>query len=217
MRDVGGRIGCGGGSAMRAQEWRRAVAPLLPANDGWAHRAKLSYRVAPRWVLVGVLGESSGLARSTYVWTVTMPLFEPADHVNLSYSARVGGGACRVEDLDADSLRTAVLTAAASIPDEPVALRRLAALSLDTRNAQVFETVAYAQLLTGDVHTAALTLGAARRLPRKVNEEPWVAEVFDRMAGMEGLLLAGTDSDAIAQLDKWASATAAALRIERSV
>ncbi len=87
---------------MRAQEWRRTVGPLLRANEGWAHQGKLTYRVAPRWVLLGVLGDASGFARASYICTVTMPLFEPADHLNLSYSARVGGGANRVDDLDAE-------------------------------------------------------------------------------------------------------------------
>jgi hypothetical protein len=146
-----------------------------------------------------------------------MPLFEPADHLNLSYSVRVGGGANRVDDPDEDLLRTAALRAAADVPEEAAALRRLAALSLDTRNARVFETVAYAQLLTGDAAAATLTLAAARRLPRTVDEAAWVAAVFDRMAGMESLLLAGAEADAVAQLDEWASTTAAALRIDRSV
>ncbi len=109
-----------------------------------------------------------------------------------------------------------MLKAAADVHDESAALRRLAALSLDTRNARVFETAAYAQLLLDDARTAKLTLAAARRLPREADEAPWVAEVFDRMAGMEALLLAGLDSDGIAQLDKWASTTAAALRIDRA-
>jgi hypothetical protein len=137
-------IGCHPGSPVKAQEWRRTVGPLLPAAEGWAYRGKRTYRVAPRWVLVGVLGESSGFSRATYVWTVTMPLFEPADHLNLSYSARVGGRAGRVDDLNADSLKTVVLTAAADAPGEAAALERLTALSLDSRNARVFETAAYA-------------------------------------------------------------------------
>jgi hypothetical protein len=81
----------------------------------------------------------------------------------------------------------------------------------------VFETVAYAQLLTGDARTAAQTLAAARALPRTVDEPPSVAEVFNRMASTESHLLADTESDAVAQLDTWASNTAAALQIDRSV
>lgn len=145
-----------------------------------------------------------------------MPLFEPADQLNLSYSARLSGGAGRVHDLDTDALRTAVVIAAADVPDEASALGRLAGLSLDTRNARAFETVAYAQLLTGDAPSATLTLAAARRLPRTVGEPSWVAEVFDRMAGIESHLLAGAENDAVAQLDKWASTTAVSLRLDRS-
>ena len=52
---------------------------------------------------------------------------------------------------------------------------------------------------------------------RTVDEAARVAEVFDRMAGIEALLLAGAESGAVAQLDEWASTTAAALLIDRSV
>jgi hypothetical protein len=127
-----------------------------------------------------------------------MPLFEPADHSNLSYSARMSGEASRVDELDAELLRTPVVRAAADVPGQAAALRRLAALSLDARSARVFETVAYAQLLTGDAEAATLTLAAARQLPRTVDAAARVAEVFDRMADMEALLLAGAEGDAVA-------------------
>jgi hypothetical protein len=49
-----------------------------------------------------------------------------------------------------------------------------------------------------------------------VDEPSWVAEMFNRMARMESHLLADTEMDAVAQLDTWASTTAAALQIDRS-
>jgi hypothetical protein len=52
---------------MKAQDWKRIMGPLLPTAEGWAHRGKLAYRVPVKWVLVGVLGESSGFAPRTYV------------------------------------------------------------------------------------------------------------------------------------------------------
>jgi hypothetical protein len=43
------------------------------------------------------------------MWTVRAPLFENAEHLNLSYSARVGGGAHAIDDLDVDALKTGLL------------------------------------------------------------------------------------------------------------
>jgi hypothetical protein len=176
-----------GAKPLKAQEWKRTVSPLLAAGEGWAHRGKLAYRVPLRWVLVGVLGESSGFAMATYVWAVAMPLFEPHEYLNLSYSNRVGG----VDDADVETLMSTVEAAAAAAPAEEEALRRLASLSLKTKNVRVFETVAYSQLLLGDVAAATATLRRAQKIPRSAGESSSVGELHDRMVGVEAMLVDG--------------------------
>lgn len=183
--------------------------------EGWAQQGKLAYRVPVKWVLVGVLGESSGFDSATYVWTVRAPLFVPFEALNLSYSTRVGGGAHAIKDADIEPLKAAVLAASADVQDEGVALEALAALSLDTPNVRVFETVAFAQLLLHDGSSAMATLAMARQLPRRAGEPIWVDEVLTRMTGIENLLRDGLEGDAVRQLDDWAAGTATALRVDR--
>lgn len=76
-----------------AAQWRRAVTPLLDDPRAWTHRKTLTYRAPMDWVLLGVVGEGSSLERDRlYVWSVSMPLFQPAEVLDLSHPIRVPHG-----------------------------------------------------------------------------------------------------------------------------
>jgi hypothetical protein len=201
---------------VKAHEWKRVVTAVLPASDGWGQAGKLAYRAPARWMVCGVLGESSGWSKATYVWRLTSPLYVPSDHLDLSYSERVGGESRSFEDSDLDGLVAAVREAANATPSEDEALHRLAAMSLDTGNIRVYETAAYAQLLLGDAGAARGVLAAARRLDRATDEPSWIGVVLARMAEIETLLADGQIAGATALLDGWAEETSRALRVERT-
>ena len=201
---------------MKAQQWKRLVGPVLPGGEGWAHVGKLAYHRPTRWTVRGVLGESSGFSQATYVWRLVSPLFVPSDHLDLSYSERVGGPARSFEDADSDGLVAAVREAAGGVPSDERALHMLAAWSLDTQNVRVFETVGYAQLLLGEPASAARTLGRVSGLDRHGDEPAWIGEVMSRMSSVGALLSNGRTDEATALLDGWAEATGDALRVQRS-
>jgi hypothetical protein len=198
---------------MKANEWAQIVKPLLPASDGWGHRGKLAYQRPVRWVAVGVLGESSGSAKATYVWRLVLPLFVPSDVVNLSYSERVRSAGA-VEDQHVDELRARVSEASASLPSENGALRRLASLDLEVRNPRIFETAAYAQLINGAPDKSAKTLALGRHLPRSTDDPVWVDDVYTRMTLIENLILDDQDAKALSQLTEWADQSASNLRLD---
>jgi len=174
-------------------------------------------RLPARWALVGVLGEPSGFGRATYVWTVRSPLYSPSDVLDLSYSSRVGGGAERLDDADPAAVSAAIGKAVTDIATEDEVLQTWARLSLKTANMRMFETAAYAQILTGDPRSARRTLAAARRLARGKDEPDWVRPVFDRMAQLEQLLDGKATADVMDLLDSWAAQTAAALKVPRGL
>jgi hypothetical protein len=196
---------------MKAAEWTHIVKLLLPAADGWAYRGKLAYRPS-KWVVVGVLGESSGWSNATYVWRAVSPLFVPTGALDLSFSKRVGPAGA-VDDKDDDELRARIRSAADDLPSADHALRALADLDLGTGNARIFETAAYAQLILGAETRSADSLSQARHLPRLGDEPAWVDEMFARMATIENLISDGSSDEARTRLGMWASKSATNLRL----
>jgi hypothetical protein len=196
---------------MKAAEWTRIVKLLLPAADGWAYQEKLAYRPS-KWVVVGVLGESSRWSEATYVWRAVSPLFVPTGALDLSFSKRVGL-ASPVDDKDTGELRARIMSAADDLPSAEHALRALADLDLDTGNARIFETAAYAQLILGAETRSADSLSQARRLPRLADEPAWVDEIFARMVTIENLISDGSSDEARTRLGMWASKSATNLRL----
>lgn len=95
-------------------EWKRVVRPLLPSDEAWRFRGGLAYRLPVERFLLGVLAEGSAFDRGVYLWRVSMPLFVPAEHVVLSYSQRVGGGAAKYGS-DATGARDAAIRSAHSL------------------------------------------------------------------------------------------------------
>jgi hypothetical protein len=116
-----------------------------------------------------VLGESSGFEKATYIWQVRSPLFgEPADHLDLSYSERVGGGAHSIGDANPEAPTVAISRAAEGTPQEDAVLRQLCGLSLNTSNVRVYETVAHAQIVVGDFEAAKRTVAPCQHAsPRR--------------------------------------------------
>jgi hypothetical protein len=112
---------------MTAVEWKRAVLPVLGDEAGWGFRGKLAYRRPVGSVLLGILGEGSGLHRDgVYIWAVVMPLFIEAESLVLTWSERmVPAGTFSLSDEAA--LRAAVAQAVAFLPSEAEALQALAA------------------------------------------------------------------------------------------
>lgn len=94
----------------------------------------------------GVLAEASGFGLGEYLWLVRMPLFVPADVVDLSFSTRLHP----FDDEEirrgpsADSIRAALR----AVPSESEALEHIADAA-DVRNVRTLEAAAYATVILG--------------------------------------------------------------------
>ncbi|MGO9559435.1 MAG: hypothetical protein ACLPQS_17375 [Acidimicrobiales bacterium] len=198
---------------MKTAEWKQVVRPLLPAGDDWAFRGALCYRLPVRRVLLGVLGEGSGFDTGVYVWRVLMPLFVPSRHVVLSWSERIGGGACKYDNIDKQALTAAIAKALGGLEGETSALNEvLARDDPASPNGRLHEVVGYSRLLLGDVAGARQSLA---RAAAGVPTAAWGQEVVDRCVLIAGFI---DDSDldkAVGQLDSWCEESAGALGLRR--
>jgi hypothetical protein len=186
--------------AITAAQWKRAVLPALDGHTGWAFRQKFAYRTPVGWVAMGVLGVGSGFRPDTlYVWSVSMPLFIPTEHLTLSHGQRVPNGSSTHR---LDQLEPAAELAVRELPvDEASALRRIA-------SAGRREDAAYALILEG-------RYGQARQALEKsaptADPPEWVFAQRDRMAHMVRLLEGPGPEAAVEQLAAWRSHTMTAI------
>jgi hypothetical protein len=183
----------------------------MPDDTSWAVKGRLVYRRPIGRVLIGVLGEPSGLLRATYVWRVSMPLFVPAEHLTLSWSRRVGGGAHAISDQEPDEVRHAVEETIATAEDEVDALGRMARQSGGRGNVLMDEVSAYACLLLGKTKAAQKKLAAATSAAYDGPE--WVHETAARVQRFNQLLINDGPPAALRLLDDWVANTVAALRL----
>jgi len=200
---------------MKAAEWKRAVRPLLPADQPWEVRGTLCYRPPVRRVLLGVMGEGSGFDKGVYIWRVTMPLFVPSENVVLSWSERIGGGSRKYYSYDEDAVAAAVSSAVEALGTEEDALGEIVVRDDPASpNRRLHEVVGYARLLLGD------SIGARESLARAaagVPKAPWGQEIIERARQVGRLLDEEGGDRAVGQLEQWCDQTAGALGLRRSV
>jgi hypothetical protein len=199
---------------MKVAEWKRVARPLLPADEAWEFRGSMCYRLPTRRVVSGVLAEGSGFDKGVYIWRVTMPLFVPSQNVVLSWSDRIGGGARKYYRHDDDALAAAITAAVEGLGTEEDALGKMVSRGAGaTRNRFAVETVAYAQLLLGDLASAHEALD---RAGAGVAGTPVEQEIIVRARLIGRVLDEERPDRAISQLDRWCDQTAGALGLRRS-
>jgi hypothetical protein len=195
---------------VRESEWRRLVTPLLPENQGWQVQGRrLAYRAPVGRFLIGVLAEGSIAKGHRYIWRLSMPLFEPSDTVDLSYSERIGGGSSTVSVDDEPAFARAVAAAIDLSASEEAEMARLADLSPGP-NIRLSETAAYANTYVGDNGRALAILQAARATTADCE---WVGEIKERLKRFERLLREDGRAGAVEHLDAQAVQTAQTLNL----
>ena len=144
---------------MRKSEWIQAVRPLLPADQEWDFQGRLAYRLPARHLVVGLLADGSGFDKGVYIWRMVMPLFVPIDHVTLTWSERIGGGAKKYYASDDDEIASAVGGAVRLLGDEDTELEGIATNAREIHGQRlIYEQIGYAQLLRGSTVDAIATL-----------------------------------------------------------
>jgi hypothetical protein len=183
--------------------WRQAVAPLVPAD--WGLRGKVAWRQPVGPVVVGLLGEDSGLDTGVYLWRLLLPLFVPTDVWDLSWSARLGGGAHTWSPAE---LPPAVSAAVAQAPSDDDALRALARRR-SADNWSMLEAVAGSRVLLG-------RRKAALRVAVRALDDPLAAsapETTARLTRLRDQLSAGDLAAARSDLEARSRSTAEALAL----
>lgn len=197
---------------MRESEWRRLVTPLLPDNQGWqVQGVRLAYRAPVGRFLLGVLAEGSATKGHRYIWRLSMPLFEPGDSVDLSYSERIGGGSSTTSVEGETELSRALAAAIESSPSEDAEMARLADLSPGP-NIRLSETAAYANTYLGDTARVFAILQAAQAI---TDDREWIGEIKERLERFERLLRENGRAAAVEHLDAQAVVTAQTLNLVR--
>lgn len=199
---------------MKASEWKQVVKPLMPVGEDWQFRGSLCYRPPVHWYLLGVMGEGSGFDKGVYIWRVAMPLFVPADVIDLSWSERVGGRTRKYDNLDKQALEAGIIAAFKNLGAEEEAVEQTAAREArESRNRRVQEVVAYARILSGNLSAAreALTLAEAG-----ATETPWEQEIVVRVEFVRRLLDQEGRAAVVDQLDRWCHQTVGALGLRWS-
>ncbi len=196
--------------AVRESEWKSLVTPALPSAHDWHVQGRsLAYRQPVGRVLLGVKAEGSASKGRCYIWRVTMPLFEPSDVLNLSYSERVGGGSSAVNVEEPEAFTSALRQAIRTLPTEQHEMARLARLD-DGNNIRISESAAYANTYLGNAERATTILESALAIPV---QRDWEIEVRDRLRHFQGLLHDRGQAVAIEHLDAQVAETAKALRL----
>lgn len=159
--------------------------------------------------MFGVLAEGSVAKGQRYIWRLSMPLFEPSDSVDLSYSERIGGGSSTVSVEDEPALARAVAAAIESSASEEAEMARLADLSPGP-NIRLSETAAYANTYVGHIGRAFAILEAARAT---TDDREWVGQIKERLQRFERLLREDGRAGAMEHLDAQAVHTAQTLNL----
>jgi hypothetical protein len=197
---------------VKSGEWKKAVRAALrdtrSGTDLWDFSRSLCYRTDRTWTVTGVLAESSGVGLGEYLWVVRMPLFVPAEVVDLSFSDRMADGS--QEEIDHGPSSDSIRAALRKVPTEPEALEHIAD-SVDVHDVRSLEAAAYATVILGRDDDAAVTL--LDRLCAVEPEYPWVSEVIDRAAGIRSLLTRGAATTALERMLGWAHTTTATLKL----
>jgi hypothetical protein len=196
---------------MRSVEWRRTVRGFVPSDEGWEFVDSFCYRPPVRRVLLGALGEGSAFDKNFYIWRLKMPIFIPSQHVNLSWSERMGGKAHKFDADDEETVAAAIGEAIAGLGTEEDTLVEIAAKGAElSSNRRVSETVGYAHLLLGDLQAAEKALKAAEAGSTR---SQWEQEIIERTQLVRRLLKNEGHDRAVRQLDLWCQETATALRL----
>lgn len=198
---------------MRATEWKRIVRPLLPAGERWEFRRSLCYKAPAGRFLFGVLAESSSFDTGAYLWRLSMPLFLPDDglDLNLSYSARIGGGAMKYYSSRMEELQDGIRIGLSNLPEENAELHRLVRMGVNSDNIRIAEAAACSQALIGDQAGAIATLKQA--LQCTPSDRDWVKVIYSRLARLLRTITEEGVDVAARRLDEQAAKTAAVLGI----
>ena len=194
---------------MTPAQWRTLAAPLL--GDGWRLARLLAYRVPVGWLVDGLLAEKSG-SGGFYLWQVQAPLYVPTTVLDLSWSARVGGGSTVYEP--GDVAGAAIEAAAAQV----VAISRTRegvqlAPPSGAGNVLMQEARAYALVLGDEVDSAMEVLDQVGSHRARARYQ-WEHDFFARVALVRGLLEAGEIRRVLDLLSSWREGSAAALGLE---
>jgi len=192
---------------MNAARWKGLVSPLLGRE--WAISRRLAYVRPVGQVVFGLFGESSN-RRGFYVWAVQMPLYVPDEHVNLSWSTRVGNPA-RAWQEDDQALIPALRDAIDNIERSYDQTVTTAETGRAVENVLMQEARAYGLLLRGDVGGS---LECLKRVERYDPKYDWEVRFHHRASNMLRLVEAGSVEEARHRLAEWRLATACALGIE---
>ena len=194
---------------MKTTEWKARIRALAPASE-WTVKGRQLFVTPLGWALRGVMSETSGFSKGTYLWRVEMPLFIPTDVVDLSWSQRIRPG--MIEDVDVAGFDWALRAAMASpAPDAEVVAR--IAESTDHPNTRFVLAAGCACILTNELPRALSALDSAATAPIRYE---W--EILTREHGHTAAeaLRAGGVGAGRELLGKWRAETIRRLRLEPS-
>ncbi len=194
---------------MTPAEWKRLASPAL--GPEWNFSKLLAYCAPVGWVLHGVLAERSR-AGGFYLWSVRMPLYVRSTVLDLSWSERVGGGACVWED-GAAATQAVVDTGASIIDEVKAADCILIPPPGGADNVRMQEARAYGLVLEDAVTSAIEVLG---RVCRYEASYPWEHDIVARASEVRAMLAGNKVQDVLALLAEWRSSTAAVLGVRLS-
>jgi hypothetical protein len=191
---------------VRESEWKRLITPLLPEDQDWHVQGRgLAYRAPVGRFLFGVLAEGSAAKGRRHIWRLTMPLFEPSDVLDLSYSERISTVSVEHQSAFAEAVGSAIKT----LPSTEAEMARLAELTPGP-NIRLGETAAYANTYLGKIDRAVAILEAAGAT---ADDHEWVGEIRERLQRFQRLLRDPGQAGAVEHLDAQAADTAKALNL----
>jgi hypothetical protein len=191
---------------VRESEWKRLITPLLPEDQDWHVQGRgLAYRAPVGRFLFGVLAEGSAAKGRRHIWRLTMPLFEPSDVLDLSYSERISTVSVEHQSAFAEAVGSAIKT----LPSTEAEMARLAELTPGP-NIRLGETAAYANTYLGKIDRAVAILEAAGAT---ADDHEWVGEIRERLQRFQRLLRDLGQAGAVEHLDAQAADTAKALNL----
>jgi hypothetical protein len=191
---------------VRESEWKRLITPLLPEDQDWHVQGRgLAYRAPVGRFLFGVLAEGSAAKGRRHIWRLTMPLFEPSDVLDLSYSERISTVSVEHQSAFAEAVGSAIKT----LPSTEAEMARLAELTPGP-NIRLGETAAYANTYLGKIDRAVAILEAAGAT---ADDHEWVGGIRERLQRFQRLLRDPGQAGAVEHLDAQAADTATALNL----
>jgi hypothetical protein len=188
---------------VRESEWKRLITPLLPEDQDWHVQGRgLAYRAPVGRFLFGVLAEGSAAKGRRHIWRLTMPLFEPSDVLDLSYSERISTVSVEHQSAFAEAVGSAIKT----LPSTEAEMAELT----PGPNIRLGETAAYANTYLGKIDRAVAILEAAGAT---ADDHEWVGEIRERLQRFQRLLRDPGQAGAVEHLDAQAADTAKALNL----